>query len=192
MAHDAHAHTLSAWPFWAKRLLLFCGSRQLFVSFLASQDGRKGRQENDYRCTYRLKRGIPPGAWGGIQILGMVLARPLVGTGRVCGGYRDQSASARRIGTSLCSTRHTSWSILLLLWSRYHPLPLRSMCRPHPRSRKHMPFPCRECDSSPHGRLRSSSYFKNCGDISLPNSDDELSALVVVAKPQLQHCGCAQ
>ena len=32
--------------------------------------------------TTALKRGIPPGAWGGIQILGMVLVRPLVGTGR--------------------------------------------------------------------------------------------------------------
>ena len=40
---------------------------------------------------------------------------------------------------------------------------------------------CRVCDSSPHRRLRSSSYLKNSGDNSLPNSDDELSAPVVVA-----------
>ena len=32
-----------------------------------------------------------------------------------CGGSRGQSASARRIRTSPCSTRHPSWSLLLLL-----------------------------------------------------------------------------
>ena len=45
--------------------------------------------------TTALKRGIPTWARGVIQILGMVLARSLGGTGRDCGGYRDQSASAR-------------------------------------------------------------------------------------------------
>ena len=51
MWRTSHMH--AAWPFWPRRLLLFGGSRQLFLSFLASQDGRGGRQKNGYRCTYR-------------------------------------------------------------------------------------------------------------------------------------------
>ena len=74
------------------------------------------------------------------------------------GGYRDHSASARRIRTSRCYGAGTT----------------RSRC-------EYVTSRCRVCDSSPHRRLRSSSYLKNSGDNSLPNSDDELSAPVVVA-----------
>ena len=133
--HVAHTHMHAAWPFLAKAASAFLsGSRQLVVSFslrkMAEGRGRKWPpvhvlvvSPRELSGTTVLQRGIPPGARGGIQILGMVLVRPLVGTGRDFEVIEIRAPLA----TSRCSSRHPSWSILLLLWSRCHPLPLWSM-----------------------------------------------------------------
>ena len=55
-----------------------------------------------------------------------------VGTDRVCGGGRDQENLRLHNLYLPCSSRHPSWSLLLLLWSRYSPLPLWSTRLQHP------------------------------------------------------------
>ena len=50
-----------------------------------------------------------------------------VNPGRNGGGCRNQMHVCPQIPRHPCSSRHPSWSLLLLLWSRYNPLPLWSM-----------------------------------------------------------------
>ena len=203
--HVAHTHMHAAWPYLAKAASAFLiGSRQLVVPsslrIMAEGRGRKwlpvhvpAVSPRELTATTALKRGIPPGAQGGIQILGMVLVRPLVGTCRdfevieIRAPLRAESAHpdvrhGTRIGvSSCCYGGGTTRSVVEYVTSTpavtyAHASPVVEYVTPARTVARAAPVTSRTAATTVFPTATTSCPLQ----------------WLWHAKPQLQHCGCAQ
>ena len=123
--------TLFSWPFWLATFFFFFFFKRIFIAKWRWRVRLALTRAWSYRCTYpavspreltgtaALMHGIPPGARGGIQILGKVLDGP-----EVSEDDRDSLCFRSSTRWSMSSTSRLCWFHRGRLWrqSRFHGL----------------------------------------------------------------------